>query len=543
MSFCHLGLVFLVLIWTNFGLAAKSGNATGMVDDANKQWCRVCHFEEKYTAVTKSVHGDLNCRDCHQSYHFNPHEAVQKPSDDIKVFESHGAKDPVALKACTECHSDIAEEGVIPHGASQGKKSGAPFCLNCHGDPHVIQASTKLVPFEARLKSNHFCANCHGDAAKMKEAGLNTQAVSTYEHSTHGRKLHLGSDKVPGCATCHGGHAQATLHSPQTHEMCKGCHSGATEAFVKLAAHRPLTPEGQTIGYYTVHFFAALTFLVILFLGLHVLFDFAATVRVLIFQKRTGAVSARHAREEEITVQRFDIHQRIQHGLMGLSFIFLVLTGWPLSSHSVESSKYLVALFGGIDGCGTIHRVAALGLVISAIYHLLYLIIHFRRGSLRFSMLPSLKDVTDLFHNLLFFVGLEKNRARFPRYSYFEKFDYWAVFWGMAIMVSSGFVRWFPDTVARFLPSWFYDICHYAHADEALLAALAIFMWHFYNVHLRLDVFPMSKVFLHGRLTLKQLEEEHGAEYEELSAQGKLSELQQAGKKGNQKEENKVKDE
>ena len=218
------------------------------------------------------------------------------------------------------------------------------------------------------------------------------------------------------------------------------------------------------------------------------------------------------------TVFRLDLHQRLQHGLMAASFTLLVVTGWPLAAHSTKASasSSIVSLFGGIQQTSNIHRIAAIMMVVASLYHLVYLTVLASRRRLRPSMLPSLGDLRNFGQNLLFFVGKRSERPKFPRFTYFEKFDYWAVFWGVAIMVGSGLVRWFPVQTLGIFPPWVYEIAHYAHADEALLAALAIFIWHFYNVHLRPGVFPMSRVFLTGRLTLHQLQEEHGAEYDEL---------------------------
>jgi len=223
--------------------------------------------------------------------------------------------------------------------------------------------------------------------------------------------------------------------------------------------------------------------------------------------------------EAPAEIVRFDIHQRLQHGLMATSFILLVLTGWPLSSHGIGASHVLVSLFGGMTGCGIVHRVAAGGLILASLYHLVHLGAMLKRRKLTLAMLPGRKDLRDVIDNFRYFFGLRSERPRFPKYSYFEKFDYWAVFWGVAIMVGSGLIRWFPDVSTKILPAWAYEIAYFAHADEALLAALAIFVWHFYNVHLRPGVFPMSKVFITGRLTLEQLEEEHGAQYDQLMAE------------------------
>ncbi len=223
-------------------------------------------------------------------------------------------------------------------------------------------------------------------------------------------------------------------------------------------------------------------------------------------------------------VVRFNLHQRLQHGLMAISFTLLVLTGWPLTTHGVGASHSLVGLFGGLEGCSLMHRVAAVGMILSAVYHLFWLVKLAVSRRLPFTMLPTPKDLVDFFGNISYFLGLRGARPRFPRFTYFEKFDYWAVFWGVIIMGGSGLLRWFPDIATSFLPAWVYEIALHAHADEALLAALAIFVWHFYNVHLRPAVFPMSRVFITGRLTLEELEEEHGAEYDQLVASGKIPE-------------------
>lgn len=218
-------------------------------------------------------------------------------------------------------------------------------------------------------------------------------------------------------------------------------------------------------------------------------------------------------------IQRFDLHQRVQHGLMASSFITLVLSGWPLTTHGVGASQRLVDFFGGMEGTALVHRIAGVVMIVAAVYHVLYLLLLARKRRLKLSMLPSPKDAADLVGNLSYFLGKRQHRPRFPRYAYFEKFDYWAVFWGVAIMVGSGLLRWYPDLTTAVFPPFVYEIGLHAHADEALLAALAIFVWHFYNVHLRPQIFPMSWVFITGRMSAAELEEEHGAEYDELLAE------------------------
>jgi cytochrome b subunit of formate dehydrogenase len=196
------------------------------------------------------------------------------------------------------------------------------------------------------------------------------------------------------------------------------------------------------------------------------------------------------------------------------SFVTLVVTGWPLRAAAVGASSALAGALGGQAVLAVIHRIAGAVLILDGLYHLGYLAWLYRRGKLTFQMVPGLRDARDLVHNVLYLVGLRRERPRFGRWAYHEKFDYWAVFWGMVIMGCSGLVLWFPEVVARFLPGQFVELSYIAHGDEAVLAAAAIFVWHFYNVHLRPTVFPMSWVWLTGRISAEALYEEHRAEYE-----------------------------
>ncbi len=222
---------------------------------------------------------------------------------------------------------------------------------------------------------------------------------------------------------------------------------------------------------------------------------------------------------EEKTFLRFDIHQRIQHWAILSSFIICMLTGWPLKMAGVGASKSLVALFGSLEACGTVHRVSAAIMLLACVYHLLYLGMRWRRKDLNLSMVPSGKDFRDLVHNIKYYLRLRKSPPKYGHWSYFEKFDYWAVFWGIIIMGGSGLILWFPTFFMSFLPPWMLSLSHIAHSDEALLAGLAIFIWHFYNVHLRAAVFPMNWVWLTGRLSEEAMKAEHGEEYDQLMAE------------------------
>ena len=516
-------------------------------------WCRVCHREAVFMAepVSPWAHADVGCRECHQDYQFDPHEEVADAEGEaIDALTARGVDKPGAMASCFDCHDAVDAENParLPHGKDKlGLGKGLPFCLDCHGNPHIIRLESSLPKIERRRAMNRRCATCHANAVRMA-AGVTgidspgnrvhpaefsdgksleggghgshasehaTGLMGAYRDTVHGRKLRLGSATSPGCVDCHGGHETWVPSQSKDSQPCKACHKDAGPSFKSLAIHKPLTQEGKPVGYWTLKFFAWLTFLTILALSVHVLLDVYATLRTAM--QKTGAPKPSYdEREHEETVLRFDVQQRISHLLMIVSFTLLVLTGWPLSASGVGASQALMDFFGGADGCGLVHRIAGIGLAVCSLHHLLYLLVQATRGKMRWSMVPLPRDIRDVVHNLMYFIGLRKERPRFARFSYFEKFDYWAVFWGSPILISSGLMRWFPEITAEYLPTWAYDIAYVAHADEALLAALAIFVWHFYNVHLRPAVFPMSWVFITGRMTLHELDEEHGEVYDAL---------------------------
>jgi len=160
-----------------------------------------------------------------------------------------------------------------------------------------------------------------------------------------------------------------------------------------------------------------------------------------------------------------------------------------------------------------IHKGAAIVMIIAAVYHLGYLTFSkIVRQESSAAMIPTWKDVTDLLDHIVFCLGMTKKDARFDRYSYKEKFDYWAVFWGIAIMVGSGLILWFPHVSARFVSRSFIDCAQIAHSDEAMLAIMAVFIWHFYNAHFSPMVFPMSTVWLDGNFSQREMEEFHPLE-------------------------------
>ncbi|MEW6720222.1 MAG: cytochrome b/b6 domain-containing protein [Thermodesulfobacteriota bacterium] len=228
----------------------------------------------------------------------------------------------------------------------------------------------------------------------------------------------------------------------------------------------------------------------------------------------------RRAREKELekgeTFERFNRNFRFQHMVLFSSVIILIVTGMPLKFPEFFLSGWLIGLFGGIQASTIVHRVGAAMLIYFMVHHFLYTILS-RDGRRDFLLLlPKLQDAKDIRANIRHFLGKSPEKPKFGRFSYIEKFDYWAVYWGCVIMIGSGAFLWFETVIMKFLPKVAIDMAHEMHSDEALLATLAIVVWHFYNVHFNPDRFPGSLMWWHGRITEHEIKEEHPLEYEEI---------------------------
>jgi len=229
-------------------------------------------------------------------------------------------------------------------------------------------------------------------------------------------------------------------------------------------------------------------------------------------------------------VRRFSGLQRTLHILVIVSFLGLVMTGLPLKYSYTDWAHVLIRLLGGLTAAGILHRMCAIITFGYFFTHVGYLVVKLITSPERTkylwgpdSMVPQPKDVLDVFGMFKWFFGLGP-RPKFDRYSYMEKFDYWAVFWGVAIIGTSGLFLWFPEFFARFLPGWVFNIARIIHSDEALLATAFIFTIHFFNVHLRPGKFPIDTVIFTGRATADYMKEEHPLEYDRVRATGTFDE-------------------
>lgn len=234
---------------------------------------------------------------------------------------------------------------------------------------------------------------------------------------------------------------------------------------------------------------------------------------------------------EEKQFLRFTRMNRTLHVIMIISFMSLALTGMTLKFSYTGWASFLSHLFGGFESAGYIHRVAAVMMIGIFVAHLVDLVRMKRREyrswrAMLFgadTMLFTRKDVADFIGNIKWFVG-RGPRPAYGRWTYWEKFDYFAVFWGIFVIGSTGLILWFPEFFTYIVPGWFINVATIIHSDEALLAVGFIFTVHFFNTHLRPEKFPMDIVVFTGRMPLEEFKRDKPAEYEALVKEGRLEE-------------------
>jgi cytochrome b subunit of formate dehydrogenase len=227
---------------------------------------------------------------------------------------------------------------------------------------------------------------------------------------------------------------------------------------------------------------------------------------------------------------RFSVPQRYLHGVLAITFLGLALTGLPLRFSNTRVAEAVARAVGGFGAILFFHLVNAVVMTIAFLIHLgnvAYRVVAHKEYGLLWgpdSMVPRLKDVQDFIGNLKWFLH-RGPKPKMDRYAYWDKFDYWAVFWGMAIIGFSGYAMWFAPFFARFIPGYWLNIALLIHGEEALLAVTFIFTIHFFNTHLRPENFPMDLVIFDGRVSEEELQHKHPEEYKRLVEDGELEKL------------------
>lgn len=302
---------------------------------------------------------------------------------------------------------------------------------------------------------------------------------------------------------------------------CRQCHRAANANFVKYDPHANRHDRARSpLLFYAGRFMDGLLLAVSAFFGLH-------TALWLPRALRARRESAPHGGERYL---RFDAFDRVLHVLLMASFLGLALSGLPLLFSQARWARIVALAVSGVRAAGCIHRASAVLLIGVFATHLgrVFTRLVVRRDLSVIwgptSMMPQPRDLVDLSRHVLWFLG-RGPRPRFDRYTYWEKFDYWAVFWGMGIIGVSGLMLWFPTLFARVVPGWMFNVAMLVHGEEALLAVGFIFTVHFFNTHMRPEKFPVDPVIFTGRVSERELREERRDEYDRLLAENRLADI------------------
>ncbi|HCX29406.1 MAG TPA: cytochrome B [Blastocatellia bacterium] len=454
------------------------------------------------------------CTDCHNSHDIQPASNSQSSIAKVNIPAT-----------CGKCHRTEASEFVQSvHGQAVTRGvSRAPVCTDCHGIHDIKMPFDQTTATATTAVATDSCAKCHEGVTLTQEFGVASGRVSSYKDSYHGLASQLGSKVVANCASCHGVHnilpssdPRSMISAKNLPQTCGQCHVGASVNFTNGKIH--LT--SGLVSEVASHDMGVLGTRIVrwIYLPLIILtIGGMAVHNALIWRKKAAA-----KRRQERSVVRLSANQRAQHWLLLTSFIVLVLSGFALQ----YPDSWLAWLLGGSEFLRRIiHRVAAVVMLLVGSYHVLYLALS-KEGRLWVKdMLPKLKDIKDLIANFAYYLGVRKLKPKIARFGYAEKAEYWAVVWGTIIMGLTGLMIWFKIAVFGFLSRWWIDIALAIHFYEALLATLAIVVWHFYHVIFDPDVYPVNFAFIDGRVSEESYKEEHELAYEQLKQQAEQEEV------------------
>ena len=213
------------------------------------------------------------------------------------------------------------------------------------------------------------------------------------------------------------------------------------------------------------------------------------------------------------SVTRFTVRQRLEHLCVMVLFLLLAATGLPQKFFEADWARWTIEVLGGIDRVRWLHRTSGILFALLAAIHLLTALALVLSGRAGLSLVPARKDFSDAVVMLRYYLGLSEEQARFGRFDYRQKFEYWGLVLGGVVMIVTGFILYFPTTVTRVLTGEVIPAAKVAHSNEGLLAFLVVIIWHVYNAHLSPDAFPFDSSIFTGKISRERMEKEHPLEY------------------------------
>jgi cytochrome b subunit of formate dehydrogenase len=488
--------------------------------------CGQCHFSvDPETATTEELLRDPFTDDSHARGILLAGLGVSATC--VSCHGGHGIRpsgDPLSRVArvrvhevCGECHIGVVEQyqKSVHHLRATGDKHEGATCSDCHFHHEITARSDDF-----RRQSANSCANCHDERG------------SSFKLTYHGQIQHLGyGGGVATCASCHDNHLilpaenpQSKIHPKRLVATCGQCHEDSHEEFTKYVVHADPS-DGER--YPRIHFvyvmMNTLLICVLILGGLHAL---------LWLVRATAAGEWRRPKRPKVErwVRRWPRIYVAYHMTMMFSVLTLASTGLPLHFADKEWAHKFMAFFGGPDSAGYIHRAAAIALVLLfagfGTHMALRIFVDKEKGlfSGPNTMLPRRKDIQDLIGNLKWFLFLAP-RPAYDRWTYWEKFDFWAATWGLFIIGTTGTMLWWPEWWTRIVPGWFLNAAVIIHGIEALLDIAFIFTVHVFHANLRPDKFPLDTMFYTGRVTEQEFRHERPLEYERAFQEGRIEQM------------------
>jgi formate dehydrogenase gamma subunit len=467
-------------------VAAKPVDCTGCHTVASESYDHGVHAQ----ALQRGEDGAARCADCHGT-----HDILSYRSPQSALHRNNLAT------TCGQCHEAEARElaeSVHGQALARGLRE-PPTCTDCHAE-HSVQALKGASTLRVAEK---VCSHCHASERMNTKYRLPPDRVSTFFKSYHGLAVQFGDTRAANCASCHGYHRilpssdpRSSTHPDNLVKTCGECHPGATENFVAGRIHADDLNGGDIgslVNRWTRRIYLVLIVATVALMGAH---------NLLLWRRKVLA----YVRSPDRSVVRMDRSQRIQHLVLMLTFFFLAITGFALEyPHS-----WLAKLFGSDESIRRwCHRIAGLVLLGAGAYHIYYVATTQAGRRLIRDLWPRRQDLTDLSQGLKHLVDPQAPKPKFGRFGYTEKVEYWAVIWGTIIMGVTGLALWFKLPVTQFLPRWVVDVASTVHFYEAILAILAIAIWHFYHVIFDPEVYPGNLAWWDGRVSSHWYAEEH----------------------------------
>ncbi|HVP64553.1 MAG TPA: cytochrome b/b6 domain-containing protein [candidate division Zixibacteria bacterium] len=490
--------------------------------------CGTCHSNNMASAgiwskpavsYQESVHGKLVasgsdkaavCSDCHTA-----HDVRATGDPQSSTFKAN------VPQTCAKCHAEEQKKfAASVHGkAITAGNTHAPNCTDCHGVHLIKRPSDPTSTVAAQGQAEKTCAQCHESVRMSAEFGVPGGRTSTYLASYHGLANEGGSKSAASCSSCHTAHSILPSSDPASSvnpinlpKTCGQCHPGANANFAKGKMHLDPTQVkaadmGTKINAWVRVTYLGLIFGTIGFMFVHNLIIWLYKMN----ERRKG--HAHHSEPGPRVVVRMTKKQRIQHAFLFVSFFTLVLTGFALKyPDSLLARVFVTELVRSY-----IHRFAGALMIVVSIYHVFYCLFTAEGRRLALDMMPELKDATDIVDVFAYYLGFSSKRPQFKRFNYAEKMEYLALVWGTFVMAATGTMIWFKVQFGDLVPRWWIDVATTIHFYEAILATLAILVWHFYMIIFDPDTYPMNWAWLDGKMSVEHYREEHGLDSETLS--------------------------